>query len=156
MQVLLTGSSGWLGRFLGPLLRRAGHDVTGLDVAPGADTDIVGSVADRALIDRVFAERGIEAVIHGAALHKPDIIRYPAQRFVDVNVTGTLNLLEAAVAAGGGVWEMEEFRMKSQAGSSFPSRSCSLMKRKWLTPGTYSICREPLQEIGSKARAARP
>lgn len=100
MQVLLTGSSGWLGRFLAPLLRKAGHDVTGLDVAPGADTDIVGSVADRALIDRVFAERGIEAVIHGAALHKPDIIRYPARRFVDVNVTGTLNLLEAAVAAG--------------------------------------------------------
>ena len=43
---------------------------------------------------------GIEGVIHGAALHKPDIARYPAQSFVDVNVTGTLNLLSAAVAAG--------------------------------------------------------
>lgn len=100
MQILLTGSSGWLGRFLAPLLRGSGHDVTGLDVAPGADTDILGSVADRALIDRIFAERGIQAVIHAAALHKPDIVRYPAQHFVDVNVTGTLNLLEAAVAAG--------------------------------------------------------
>jgi UDP-glucose 4-epimerase len=100
MRVLLTGSSGWLGRFLAPMLRAAGHDVVGLDVAPGAETHIVGSVADRALVDRTFGDCGIEAVIHGGALHKPDIARYPAQRFIDVNVAGTLNLLEAAVAAG--------------------------------------------------------
>lgn len=100
MRVLLTGSSGWLGRFLAPRLRAAGHVVVGLDVARGADTDIVGSVADRVVVDGAFAEHGIEAVIHGGALHKPDIARYPKQAFVDVNVTGTLNLLEAAVAAG--------------------------------------------------------
>jgi nucleoside-diphosphate-sugar epimerase len=100
LRVLLTGSSGWLGRFLAPRLRAAGHQVTGLDVAPGAETQMLGSVADRGLIDRAFAEHGIEAVIHAGALHKPDIARYPAQAFVDVNVTGTLNLLEAAVAAG--------------------------------------------------------
>lgn len=100
MHVLLTGSSGWLGRFLAPMLRARGHVVVGLDVAPGADTDIVGSVADRAAVERVFEERGIEAVIHGGALHKPDIARYPVQTFVDVNITGTLNLLEAAAAAG--------------------------------------------------------
>jgi nucleoside-diphosphate-sugar epimerase len=99
MRVLLTGSSGWLGRFLAPRLREEGHRVTGLDVAPGADTDIIGSVADRALVDRTFAEHGIEAVIHSGALHKPDISRYPRQAFFDVNVTGTLNLLEAAAAA---------------------------------------------------------
>jgi UDP-glucose 4-epimerase len=73
--------------------------VTGLDVAPGADTDITGSVADRATVDRAFS-RGIEAVIHAGALHKPDIARYPPQAFIDVNITGTLNLLEAARAAG--------------------------------------------------------
>ena len=100
MRILLTGSSGWLGRFLAPMLRDAGHEVVGLDVAPGADTQIIGSVADRALIDRTFGDHGIEAVIHGGALHKPDIVRYPKQAFIDVNVTGTLNLLEAAVAAG--------------------------------------------------------
>ncbi|WP_084582182.1 NAD-dependent epimerase/dehydratase family protein [Sphingomonas azotifigens] len=100
MRVLLTGSSGWLGRFLAPMLRGAGHAVIGLDVAPGADTDVLGSVADRGLVEQVFAEHGIEAVIHAGGLHKPDIVRYPAQAFVDVNVTGTLNLLECAKAAG--------------------------------------------------------
>ncbi|MES1973436.1 MAG: NAD(P)-dependent oxidoreductase [Pseudomonadota bacterium] len=100
MNILLTGSSGWLGRFLAPQLRNAGHVVTGLDVAPGTHTDVIGSVADRAVVDRVFAERGIDAVIHGGALHKPDIVRYPRQTFIDVNTSGTLNLLEAAVAAG--------------------------------------------------------
>jgi len=98
MKILLTGSSGWLGRFLAPRLRQEGHEVAGLDVAPGVDTDIVGSVADKTLVDRSFREFGIEAVIHAGALHKPDIERYPKQRFIDVNVTGTLNLLEAASA----------------------------------------------------------
>lgn len=100
MRILLTGSSGWLGRYLAPRLRQAGHHVTGLDVAPGADTQIIGTVADRALVHRAFREHGIEAVIHGGALHKPDIARYPAQAFIDVNITGTLALLEAAVKAG--------------------------------------------------------
>jgi len=100
MRILLTGSSGWLGRFLAPRLRGEGHEVVGLDVAPSADTEFVGSVADRALVDRVFAERRIEAVIHAAALHKPDIARYPAQAFHAVNVEGTRNLLEAAAKAG--------------------------------------------------------
>jgi UDP-glucose 4-epimerase len=99
MRVLLTGSSGWLGRFLAPRLRAAGHAVIGLDVAPGNDTVILGSVADRATVDRAFAY-GIDAVVHAGALHKPDIVRYGAQAFIDVNVTGTLNLLEAARAAG--------------------------------------------------------
>ncbi len=100
MRVLLTGSSGWLGRFLAPRLRAAGHAVIGLDVAPGADTHLLGSAADRALVQRAFAEHGIEAVIHAGALHKPDIARLPAQAFIETNVTGTLNLLEAARAAG--------------------------------------------------------
>lgn len=99
MRVLLTGSSGWLGRTLAPRLRAQGNTVLGLDVAAGPDTQIIGSVADRAVIEQAFAQ-GVDAVIHAAALHKPDIVRYDEQAFIDVNVTGTLNLLQAAKAAG--------------------------------------------------------
>ena len=100
MRVLLTGSSGWLGRYLAPRLRAAGHAVTGLDIVAGAETAVLGTVADRALVERTIGEHGIEAIVHGGALHKPDIARYPAQAFVDTNVTGTLNLFEAATRAG--------------------------------------------------------
>lgn len=100
MRVLVTGSSGWLGRFLVPMLRAAGHDPVGLDVVAGSHTTVLASVADRAAIARAIGEHGIEAIIHSGALHKPDIVRYPRQAFIDTNVSGTLNLIEAAVAAG--------------------------------------------------------
>ena len=65
MRVLLTGSSGWLGRFLAPLLRDAGHEVTGLDPAPGADTDMIGSVAHLAY--HLGAIRQIDRATRGPA-----------------------------------------------------------------------------------------
>jgi len=99
MKVLLTGSSGWLGSFLAFQLRAAGHEVTGLDVSPGSQTQVIGSVSNKGLVEEVVAS-GLEAIIHGGALHKPDIARYPKQDFIDTNVTGTLNLLEAAAKAG--------------------------------------------------------
>ena len=74
--------------------------MTGLDVVPGPDTQVLGSVVERSVIDAAFAAEDIEAVIHAGALHKPDIARRPPESFVDVNVTGTLNLLRAAVTAG--------------------------------------------------------
>jgi UDP-glucose 4-epimerase len=100
MRVLLTGSSGWLGRFLAPALKAAGHQAIGIDVAPGEHTQIVATIANAELVRRTFSEFGIEAVIHAAALHKPDIVRQTTQAFIDVNLTGTLNLLTFAIQSG--------------------------------------------------------
>jgi UDP-glucose 4-epimerase len=44
--------------------------------------------------------RGANAVIHTATLHKPHVGTHARQDFIDTNVTGTLNLLEEAAAAG--------------------------------------------------------
>lgn len=100
MNVLVTGSSGWLGQTLVPRLMRDGHKVVGLDPEPGPTTTAVGSVVDRDLVHRLIRDNGIEAIVHAAARHKPHIETHDNSEFVAVNVQGTLNLLEEAVARG--------------------------------------------------------
>jgi nucleoside-diphosphate-sugar epimerase len=100
MRILVTGSSGHLGEALMRVLRAGGDEVVGLDVLEGAYTDVVGSIVDRALVRRCLD--GVDAVLHTATLHKPHVGSHGRQEFVDTNVTGTLNLLEEAVAAGAG------------------------------------------------------
>ncbi len=98
MKVLVTGSSGHLGDALVRTLREQGHAVTGLDIVPSASTDALGSIVDRSLVARCM--QGVDAVLHTATLHKPHVHSHSRQDFVDTNVTGTLNLLEEAVAVG--------------------------------------------------------
>jgi nucleoside-diphosphate-sugar epimerase len=98
MKILVTGSSGHLGEALMRVLRADDADVTGLDVLAGEYTDLVGSIADRAVVRRAL--RGVDAVLHAATLHKPHVGSHSRREFVDTNITGTLHLLEEAVAAG--------------------------------------------------------
>jgi UDP-glucose 4-epimerase len=100
MRILLTGASGWLGQTLAPRLRTLGHVVVGLDPVPSEHVQFVGSAADRDFVRRAIAENGIDAIVHSGALHKPDIERRPREDFIEVNIRGTFNLLEEAVANG--------------------------------------------------------
>jgi UDP-glucose 4-epimerase len=98
MRLLVTGSAGHVGETLVRTLRDARHEVVGIDVLDSPYTTSVGSVTDRPFVRRCMA--GVRAVFHAAALHKPHVATHSRQDFVDVNVTGTLNLLEEAAAAG--------------------------------------------------------
>jgi UDP-glucose 4-epimerase len=100
MRILVTGSAGHLGEALARVLPADGHEVLGLDVLASPSTDVVGSVADRACVRRCVED--VDAILHAATLHKPHVGSHRRQDFVDTNVTGTLNLLEEAVAAGVG------------------------------------------------------
>jgi UDP-glucose 4-epimerase len=98
MRILVTGSAGHLGEALVRVLGEDGHEVAGLDLLASPTTTTVGSVADRGLVRRAVA--GMDAVVHAATLHKPHVGSHTRQDFVDTNITGTLHLLEEAVAAG--------------------------------------------------------
>ncbi len=79
-------------------LPRAGHEPIGLDLLASPYTQRTGSITERAFVRASM--RDVDAVVHAATLHKPHVATHARQDFVDVNVTGTLNLLEEAVAAG--------------------------------------------------------
>jgi UDP-glucose 4-epimerase len=98
MIVLVTGSGGHLGEALMRTLPVNGYTAIGLDIKPSAFTQAVGSIGDRTFVRRWM--NGVEAVIHAATLHKPHVATHARQEFVDTNITGTLVLLEEAVAAG--------------------------------------------------------
>ena len=98
MKILVTGSSGHLGEALVRVLRTAEHQITGIDILPSDFTDQVGSIEDRSLVKQCV--KGVDAILHGATLHKPHVVTHTHQDFVDVNISGILNLLEEAVAAG--------------------------------------------------------
>ena len=100
MRILVTGSAGHLGEALVRVLGDEGHDVIGLDILDSAYTSVVGSIADRTRVRDCIG--GVDAVLHAATLHKPHVGSHERRAFVDTNVTGTLNLLEEAVAAGVG------------------------------------------------------
>ena len=100
MRIVVTGSAGHLGEALMRVLGADGLDVVGLDVVDSPYTSVVGSIADREYVRRCI--EGADAVLHAATLHKPHVGLHGRQEFVDTNVTGTLCLLEAAVAAGVG------------------------------------------------------
>src|SRR3954452_2507321 len=100
MRILVTGSSGHLGEALMRVLRDDGVDVVGLDVLASPYTSVVGSVADRGCVKRCM--EGVDAVLHTATLHKPHVASHAREDFVHTNITGTLTLLEEAVAAGVG------------------------------------------------------
>ncbi len=97
MKILVTGSSGHLGEALVRALREQDHEVVALDVHDGRFTTHVGSIADRDCVRRCMP--GVQVVLHAATLHKPHVATHRRQDFVDTNITGTLNLLEEAVAA---------------------------------------------------------
>ena len=98
MTILVTGSAGHLGEAIVRILRGRGSAVRGIDLKSSPFTDAVGSIVDAGFVRSQMD--GVTAIIHTATLHKPHVATHSKQDFVDTNVTGTLNLLEAAASAG--------------------------------------------------------
>lgn len=96
-KVLITGSAGHLGEALVRTLRQLQYEVIGIDIIHSPFTTHVGSIVDRSFVQQCM--QGVQTVYHAATLHKPHVVTHSPQQFVDTNITGTLNLLQEAVAA---------------------------------------------------------
>jgi nucleoside-diphosphate-sugar epimerase len=116
VRVLVTGASGLLGGAVAAAVLAAGHEVRTLQRRPsgvaGAD-DVLGSVTDASAVAR--AVDGVEGIVHLAA--KVSLAGDPAE-FDEVNVVGTVRLLQAALAAGAGRFVYVSSPSVAHSGSS--------------------------------------
>jgi dTDP-glucose 4,6-dehydratase len=110
MKLLVTGGAGFIGSAVVRLAVARGHEVVNLDALTyAACLDNVAQVADspryafehadirdRTALDRVFADHRPDAIMHLAAeSHVDRSIDGPGD-FIETNITGTFNMLEAA------------------------------------------------------------
>jgi UDP-arabinose 4-epimerase len=102
MKVLVTGGAGYIGSHGCKALAAAGHEVVVYDNLITGHAHAVkwgpletGDIRDRQRLEGAIARHDPDLVMHFAALaYVADAMREPAE-YYDVNVTGTLTLLEA-------------------------------------------------------------
>ena len=114
MKILVTGGAGFIGSAVVRTAIARGYSIVNLDalnyaanlanVAPVADNPrysfVQADIRDRAALDEAFATHRPDIVLHLAAeSHVDRSIDGPAD-FIDTNITGTFNMLEAARNTG--------------------------------------------------------
>lgn len=107
MRVLLTGNQGYLGTVMGPMLRAAGHEVTGLDsglyadcVLGGLDAPDLPTLAVDLRDVTVDQLTGFDAIVHLAALSNDPLGSLAPQITYDVNHHASTQLARLAREAG--------------------------------------------------------
>lgn len=125
MRVLVTGAAGRVGAAVVPELAAHGHEVCALDNRPiklevrreGVSV-LYADITDPLAMLNISA--GFDAIVHAAAYPSPG--RFTTAELLRVNVLGTQNMLDAAVANG-----MSKVILTSSVGAlgfSFPTHPC--------------------------------
>lgn len=110
MKILVTGGAGFIGSAVVRLAIARGHEVVNVDALTyAACLDNVATVSDsqnyvfkkadirdRAALDEIFAETKPDVVMHLAAESHVDRSIDGPSDFIETNITGTFNMLEAA------------------------------------------------------------
>jgi nucleoside-diphosphate-sugar epimerase len=102
-KILITGAAGFVGRHLVHSCLKRGWEVVGLDPRPvvmDGWKGTVGDMTDRAALARLL--RGVDAVFHEGAVSSSPMFEPDPSRGVEVNVMGSLFLLQACAEAGVG------------------------------------------------------
>src|SRR5947209_9291546 len=107
--VLVTGGAGYIGSHAMLALKDAGWSVAVIDdlsngvrrAVPEGVPFYEGNVADRALVGRIFAEQGTQAIMHFAgSIVVPESVEDPLKYYGN-NTVATHALLSDAVQSGG-------------------------------------------------------
>ena len=105
--VLVTGGAGYIGSHAVLALRDAGWEVAVIDNLSTGTREVVpadvpfyeGSIADRSLVERIFAEQRIGAIMHFAgSIVVPESVEKPLEYYAN-NTIATHALISAAVAS---------------------------------------------------------
>lgn len=106
-KILVTGGAGYIGSVTTRFLQKEGYDVTVFDNLSTGKREavkngklVVGDIADRAALEKVFASDKFDAVMHFAgSLIVEESVKDPAKYYKN-NVVNGLNLLDAMVNRG--------------------------------------------------------
>jgi UDP-glucose 4-epimerase len=99
MNILVTGGSGSVGKYIVEELLAHNHTVGVLDLMKPKNRSARFHQADVLNLDDVVeAVKGYDAIVHCAGIPHP--LNDPAKKVFDVNVNGTFNVLEAAAQNG--------------------------------------------------------
>ena len=108
LPILVTGGAGYIGSHAVLALKDSGWPVAVVDdlstgtreIVPGDVPFYEGSIADRALLDRILAEQGTQAIMHFAgSIVVPESVEKPLDYYRN-NTIATHTLISAAIAAG--------------------------------------------------------
>ncbi|MEM1159312.1 MAG: dTDP-glucose 4,6-dehydratase [Pseudomonadota bacterium] len=124
MKLLVTGGAGFIGSAVVRLAIARGHEVINLDaltyaaclenVASVAEspnyTFVKADIRDRAALEDIFAAHAPQAVMHLAAESHVDRSIDGPDAFIETNITGTYNMLQAARTFWEGQGRPESFR----------------------------------------------
>lgn len=108
MKVLVTGGAGFIGSHIADALLDAGHDVIVLDDlstgrrenVPPAASFVEGDIRDGGFVEALFREHRPEVVCHQAAQTSVSVSTREPLRDAEINVMGSLHLLEACRTRG--------------------------------------------------------
>ena len=144
MKVLVTGTEGYLGCLLAPLLMRDGHEVLGVDTGfyrvgwlyNGTDRTPRTLTKDLRSLTRADLE-GVDAVVHMAELSNDPTGALAPDITYEINHKGSLHIAELAKAAG-----VERFVYMSSCSVYGVATGSDVTEESEVNPQTaYAICK---------------
>jgi len=171
--ILVTGAAGFIGSHTAQALASRGDRVVGLDNLndyydparkranleevrhalaksnhADAFTCVEGDIRDQKLVGELFAAYKFDTVVHLAAMAGVRVSIENPHVYYDVNVTGTLNLFEAAVGRTGGIEKPEALPT-----FVFASTSSVYGNTKQIPFAEQDTCDRPLAPYAASKRA---